>query len=210
MNLLDVVSGGKKVAALIGSEWRLGNQQYNVTNPANGEVIAQVADLGSEDTLEAVAAAEKSGKEWRKVPVKQRARLLRRWYDLVIEETDALAQIMTLEQGKPLHEARGEVVYGASFIEYFGEECKRVLGDVSPGPDSSKRILVLREPVGVVAAITPWNFPLAMITRKCAPALAAGCTIVIKPAESTPLTALALARLAQKAGIPDGVINVVS
>lgn len=209
MNLLDVVSGGK-VAALIGSEWRLGNQQYSVSNPANGEVIAQVADLGSEDTREAVAAAERSGKEWRKVPVKQRARLLRRWYDLVIEETDALARIMTLEQGKPLHEARGEVVYGASFIEYFSEECKRILGDVSPGPDSSKRILVLREPVGVVAAITPWNFPLAMITRKCAPALAAGCTIVIKPAESTPLTALALASLAQKAGIPDGVINVVT
>lgn len=209
MNLLDLVTGGK-VAALIGSEWRLGTQHFNVVNPANGETIAQVADMGAEDAREAIAAAERSGQAWRKVSAKERARLLKRWFDLVVDETEALARIMTLEQGKPLAEARGEVAYGASFIEFFGEESKRMAGEVLPAPDPSRRLLVTREPVGVVAAITPWNFPLAMITRKCAPALAAGCSVVIKPAEATPLTALALARLALQAGIPEGLINVVT
>lgn len=212
MSLLDLVTGGTggKVAALIGNEWRLGAQHFDVVNPANGETIAQVADMGAEDAREAIAAAEREGQAWRKVSVKERARLLKRWFDLVVEETEALARIMTLEQGKPLAEARGEVAYGASFIEFFGEECKRMAGEVLPAPDANKHLLVTREPVGVVAAITPWNFPLAMITRKCAPALAAGCSVVIKPAEATPLTALALARLALQAGIPEGLVNVVT
>lgn len=209
MNLLDFVAG-EKVAALIGSEWRLSAKSFDVVNPANGETVAQVADMGAEDAREAVVAAERAGKAWRKVSAKERARLLKRWFDLVVDETEALARIMTLEQGKPLAEARGEVAYGASFIEFFGEESKRMAGEVLPAPDTSKRLLVTREPVGVVAAITPWNFPLAMITRKCAPALAAGCSVVIKPAEATPLTALALARLALQAGIPEGLINVVT
>jgi len=209
MNLLDLVSGGK-VAALIGSEWRLSTKNFDVLNPANGETVAQVADMGAEDAREAIVAAERAGQAWSKVSVKERAQVLKRWFDLVIEETEALARIMTVEQGKPLAEARGEVVYGASFIEFFGEESKRMAGEVLPGPDAGKRLLVTREPVGVVAAITPWNFPLAMITRKCAPALAAGCGVVIKPAEATPLTALALARLALQAGIPEGLINVVT
>ncbi|MFL1464992.1 NAD-dependent succinate-semialdehyde dehydrogenase [Marinobacter sp. HN1S83] len=209
MNLLDLVSGGK-VAALIGSEWRLSAKNFDVVNPATGETVAQVADMGAEDAREAVVAAERAGKAWRKVSAKERARLLKRWFELVVDETEALARIMTIEQGKPLAEARGEVAYGASFIEFFGEESKRMAGEVLPAPDTSKRLLVTREPVGVVAAITPWNFPLAMITRKCAPALAAGCSVVIKPAEATPLTALALARLALQAGIPEGLINVVT
>lgn len=209
MNLLDLVSGGK-VAALIGSEWRLSAKNFDVINPATGETVAQVADMGAEDAREAVVAAECAGRAWRKVSAKERARLLKRWFELVVDETEALARIMTLEQGKPLAEARGEVAYGASFIEFFGEECKRMSGEVLPAPDTNKRLLVTREPVGVVAAITPWNFPLAMITRKCAPALAAGCSVVIKPAEATPLTALVLARLALQAGIPEGLINVVT
>ena len=201
-----------KTQAYIDGQWVSGYQgaTFNVVNPANGETVAQVADMGAEDARDAVAAAERAGQTWRKVSVKERARLLKRWFDLVMEETEALARIMTIEQGKPLAEARGEVVYGASFIEFFGEESKRMAGEVLPGPDSGKRLLVTREPVGVVAAITPWNFPLAMITRKCAPALAAGCSVVIKPAEATPLTALALARLALQAGIPEGLINVVT
>lgn len=209
MNLLDLASG-VKVAALIGNEWRLSAKNFDVINPATGETVAQVADMGAEDAREAVVAAERAGKAWRKVSAKERARLLKRWFELVVDETEALARIMTLEQGKPLAEARGEVAYGASFIEFFGEESKRMAGEVLPAPDTSKRLLVTREPVGVVAAITPWNFPLAMITRKCAPALAAGCSVVIKPAEATPLTALALASLALQAGIPEGLINVVT
>ncbi|WP_420390845.1 NAD-dependent succinate-semialdehyde dehydrogenase [Marinobacter sp.] len=209
MNLLDFVTG-PKVAALIGGEWRLGTQHFDVVNPANGDVVAKVADMGAQDAREAIAVAERAGQAWRKVSAKERARLLKRWFDLVVDETETLARIMTLEQGKPLAEARGEVAYGASFIEFFSEESKRMAGEVLPAPDTSKRLLVTREPVGVVAAITPWNFPLAMITRKCAPALAAGCSVVIKPAEATPLTALALARLALQAGIPEGLISVVA
>lgn len=209
MSLFEAVTGAN-VAALIGGEWRLGTRHFEVVNPATGDTVARVADLGAEDAREAIAAAEQAGRLWRQVSVKERARLLRRWFELVVRETETLARLMTLEQGKPLAEARGEVAYGASFIEFFAEESKRMMGESSLGPDASKRILVTREPVGVVAAITPWNFPLAMITRKCAPALAAGCSVVVKPAEATPLTALALAHLAQEAGIPEGLISVVT
>jgi len=199
-----------RVPVLIGGQWCQRDARFDVTNPATGDVLARVAECSADDTRAAVVAAEDAGKAWKQVPAKQRAGILRRWFDLVTRHTDELARLMTLEQGKPLAEARGEVTYGASFIEFFSEEAKRINGETLPGHGPDKRILVLREPVGVVAAITPWNFPLAMITRKCAPAIAAGCTVVIKPAEATPLTALALARLAQEAGVPDGVINVVA
>ena len=198
------------VPALVGSEWRTGKGTFAVDNPATGETIARVADLGADDTRDAVAAAYEAGPTWRTTPVKQRSALLRRWFELINEHADDLARLMTLEQGKPLAEAKGEVTYGASFIEFFAEEAKRMAGETLPSHGADKRLLVLREPVGVVAAITPWNFPLAMITRKCAPALAAGCTVVIKPAEATPLTALAVAYLALEAGLPAGTINVVT
>lgn len=198
-----------EVPVLIGDQWCQRESRFEVTNPATGEVLARVAECSADDTRAAIAAAEEAGKSWKKVPAKQRAAALRRWFELVTDHADDLARLMTLEQGKPLAEARGEVGYGASFIEFFSEEAKRMAGETLPGHGPDKRTLVLREPVGVVAAITPWNFPLAMITRKCAPAIAAGCTVVIKPAEATPLTALALARLAREAGIPAGVINVV-
>ncbi|UYG00277.1 NAD-dependent succinate-semialdehyde dehydrogenase [Halomonas sp. GD1P12] len=198
------------VPALIGGQWRKGESTFAVDNPATGETIARVAELGGRDTEEAVAAAYEAGPAWRATPVKERAKILRRWFELIIEHTDDLARLMTLEQGKPLAEAKGEVGYGASFIEFFAEEAKRMAGETLPGHAADKRILVTREPVGVVAAITPWNFPLAMITRKCAPALAAGCTVVIKPAEATPLTALAAAYLGREAGLPAGTINVVT
>ena len=168
-----------------------------------------MADLSADDTRDAVAAAYEAGAAWRATPVKQRSALLRRWFELINEHADDLARLMTLEQGKPLAEAKGEVTYGASFIEFFAEEAKRMAGETLPSHGADKRLLVLREPVGVVAAITPWNFPLAMITRKCAPALAAGCTVVIKPAEATPLTALAAAYLALEAGLPAGTIRLL-
>ncbi|WP_311946607.1 NAD-dependent succinate-semialdehyde dehydrogenase [Halomonas piscis] len=186
------------------------SQFYQVTNPANGEVLAQVPDMGAEEAREAIAAADGAFAGWRKKAAKERAALLRRWFDAIMAHQEELARLMTLEQGKPLAEARGEVAYGASFVEYYAEEAKRVAGETLPGHGVDKRILVFREPVGVITAITPWNFPLAMITRKCAPALAAGCSVVIKPAEATPLTALALARLADEAGIPAGVFNVMT
>ncbi|MCC5901639.1 MAG: NAD-dependent succinate-semialdehyde dehydrogenase [Halomonas sp.] len=197
-------------AALVGGRWRTGAESFPVTNPATGELLAQVADLGADDARDAVAAAHAAWGGWKAVPAKQRASILRAWFERIHEHAEELAELMTLEQGKPLAEARGEVAYGASFIEFFAEEAKRMSGETLPTHASDKRLLVLREPVGVVAAITPWNFPLAMITRKCAPAIAAGCTVVIKPAEATPLTALALAKLAGEAGMPDGVINVVT
>jgi len=200
----------KEVPALIGEQWCQRDERFEITNPATGEVLARVAECSADDTRAAVAAAELAGQSWKRVPAKQRAGVLRRWFELVTEHADELARLMTMEQGKPLTEARGEVSYGASFIEFFGEEAKRMAGETLPGQGPDKRILVMREPVGVVAAITPWNFPMAMITRKCAPAIAAGCTVVIKPAEATPLTALALARLALEAGVPKGVINVVT
>lgn len=183
--------------------------RFAVTNPATGEELAQVADFGAAEATRAVEAAQRAFLTWRDHTAKERAALLRRWFELIMAAQEDLAQLMTAEQGKPLAEARGEVAYGATFIEWFAEEAKRVYGDVIPAPKRDGRILVFKQPIGVVGAITPWNFPVAMITRKLAPALAAGCTAVIKPAEDTPLCALALAELAQRAGLPAGVFNVV-
>ena len=183
---------------------------YPVTNPANGDVIASVPDMGRVETARAIAAADKARPAWAALTAKARAATLRTWFDLVMAHQEELARIVTLECGKPLSEARGEVAYGASFIEWFGEEAKRLYGEVIPSPADNSRIITLRQPIGVSAAITPWNFPLAMITRKCAPALAAGCPVVVKPSEDTPLTALALAALAHKAGFPAGTFNVVT
>lgn len=181
-----------------------------VSNPANGEVIIEIAKMGAAETGRAIDAAARAMPEWQQLPAKTRAGILRRWFDLIMENQEDLAQLMTAEQGKPLTESRGEVAYGAAYVEWFAEEAKRVYGDVIPGPGKDRRIVCIRQPVGVVAAITPWNFPIAMITRKAAPALAAGCSIVIKPASETPLCALALAELAERAGIPAGVLNVVA
>ena len=183
---------------------------FPVTNPASGEVLAEVADCGSAETQRAIEAAAAALPAWRAKTAHQRSRLLQKWHDLIMAKADELGSLMTNEQGKPLAEARGEVRYGASFIEWFAEEGKRAYGDIIPAQQSNQRLLVMKEPVGVVAAITPWNFPIAMITRKVAPALAAGCTVVLKPSEETPLSALALAELAQEAGIPDGVLNIVT
>ncbi len=184
-------------------------REFPVTNPATGETIAMVANMGRADTLAAVAAAGAALPAWRAMTSRERSLRLKAWYALILEHADALALLMTTEQGKPLAEAKGEVLYGASFVEWFAEEARRVYGDVIPSPVPGRKLLVMKEPIGVAAAITPWNFPLAMITRKCAPALAAGCTVIVKPAEATPMTALALADLATKAGIPAGVFNVV-
>ncbi|QEA38002.1 NAD-dependent succinate-semialdehyde dehydrogenase [Pistricoccus aurantiacus] len=196
--------------AYIDGQWREGARTFAVTNPANGEELARVPDMGAEEAREAVAAAERAFPAWRKKTAKERANLLRRWFEEIMAHQEDLARLMTLEQGKPLAESRGEVGYGASFVEFYAEEAKRVAGETLPGHGVDKRILVFREPIGVVAAITPWNFPLAMITRKCAPALAVGCSVVVKPAEATPLTALALAKLAEDAGLPAGVLNVIT
>ncbi|SDL39736.1 succinate semialdehyde dehydrogenase [Franzmannia pantelleriensis] len=196
--------------AYIGGEWRHADRRFTVTNPANGEVLAEVPDLDADAARDAVAAAEAAWPAWRKTPAKQRSALLRAWFEAIMAHQEDLARLMTLEQGKPLAESRGEVAYGAAFIEFYAEEAKRMAGETLPSHGADKRLLVMREPIGVVAAITPWNFPLAMITRKCAPALAAGCPVVIKPAEATPLTALALARLAEQVGFPAGLLNVVT
>lgn len=182
---------------------------FEVLNPSTGEVIAKVADLGAQETKQAIAAAEVAYDHWKTIPAKQRSSILRRWYELVLENQEDLALIMTSEQGKVMSESRGEVIYGASYIEWFAEEAKRIYGDVLPSTSADRRSIVIKQPVGVVGAITPWNFPNAMITRKVAPALAAGCSIVLKPAAETPLSALALAELASRAGIPAGVFNVV-
>ncbi|KAF0223703.1 MAG: succinate-semialdehyde dehydrogenase [Rhodospirillaceae bacterium] len=182
---------------------------FAVTNPADGTIIAQVASMGQAETARAIDAAARALPAWRAKTAKERAGILREWFELILANADDLAKLMTAEQGKPLAESKGEVVYGASFVEWFAEEAKRVYGDVIPENASGRRIVVTKEPIGVVAAITPWNFPNAMITRKCAPALAAGCTVVVKPAEDTPLSALALAELAKRAGIPAGVFNVL-
>ncbi|TCS37057.1 succinate semialdehyde dehydrogenase [Paucimonas lemoignei] len=181
-----------------------------IRNPANGEVIAHVPDMGAAETKRAIAAADAALPAWRAKTAKERAVILRKWFELLMANQEDLARIMTIEQGKPLAEARGEVAYGASFIEWFGEEGKRTYGDVIPSPAGDKRIIAVKQPVGVCAAITPWNFPIAMITRKAAPALAAGCTMVVKPAEATPLSALAVAELGARAGIPAGVLNIVT
>jgi succinate-semialdehyde dehydrogenase/glutarate-semialdehyde dehydrogenase len=183
---------------------------FPVADPADGGAIGSVPKMGGAEARRAVAAAAAAFPAWRRLTAKQRAAILRKWYDLILANADDLALLMTAEQGKPLAEARGEVVYGASFVEWFAEEGKRVYGDTIPQHGADKRIVVVKEPVGVVAAITPWNFPNAMITRKVAPALAAGCTVVIKPAEDTPLSALALAELAGRAGFPKGVLNVIT
>ncbi len=181
-----------------------------VSNPASGEILGTIPKMGAAETRRAIEAAEKAWPAWRDLLAKERATILRKWFELILENQEDLAQLMTLEQGKPLAEAKGEVVYGASFIEWFAEEAKRVYGDTIPQHQPDKRIVVVKQPVGVVAAITPWNFPNAMITRKCAPALAAGCPVVIKPATQTPYSALALAELAERAGIPAGVVNILT
>lgn len=183
---------------------------FLVTDPATGAHLADVPDMGASETRLAIDAANAALPAWRTKTAKERANILRKWFDMCMAAQEDLALLMTREQGKPLAEARGEVAYGASFLEWFAEEGKRIYGDVIPSHGADKRIITVKQPIGVVAAITPWNFPMAMITRKCAPALAAGCTVVIKPAEDTPLTALALAELAKRAGFPDGVINVVT
>ncbi|MBY3754910.1 NADP-dependent succinate-semialdehyde dehydrogenase [Azospirillum formosense] len=201
-----------RTQAYVNGAWRdaFSGKTFAVTNPATGEELARVADVGAEETRQAINAADAALPAWRAKTAKERAAILRRWFELIMAAQEDLAVLMTLEQGKPLAEARGEVAYGASFIEWFAEEGKRVYGDVIPSFAGNKRIVVLKEPIGVVAAITPWNFPNAMITRKVGPALAAGCTIVVKPAEDTPLSALALAELAERAGVPAGVFNIVT
>jgi len=181
-----------------------------VDNPATGEIIGSVPKLGAAETHEAIEAANRAFPSWSKKTGKERAIVLRKWFDLMMENQEDLARLMTLEQGKPLTESRGEVAYAAAFLEWFGEEAKRVYGDTIPGHQADKRIVVIKQPIGVVACITPWNFPLAMITRKAGPAIAAGCTVVLKPAAQTPFSALALAELAERAGVPKGVFNVVT
>ena len=199
-----------KTDALIGGVWTPGHSRFAVHDPATGAHLADVANLGAADAQAAIAAANAAWPAWRSQTAKQRSSVLRQWYDLLIAHADDLARILTAEQGKPLAEAKGEVLYGASFVEWFAEEAKRVNGETLAQFDNNRRLLVLKQPIGVCAAITPWNFPLAMVTRKVAPALAAGCTVVIKPAELTPLTALAVCELAVRAGIPAGVLNILS
>ncbi|MYM80480.1 succinate-semialdehyde dehydrogenase [Duganella sp. FT50W] len=198
--------------AYLNGEWRDADsgKALAVTNPATGEQIGTVPVMGAAETKRAIEAANAAWPAWRKKPAAERARILRKWNDLILENTDDLALLMTAEQGKPLTESRGEVAYGASFIEWFGEEAKRVAGETLASPWPDRRILVTKEPIGVCAAITPWNFPIAMITRKAGPALAAGCPMVLKPAEATPYCALALAVLAERAGVPPGVFSVLT
>ena len=197
-------------AAWIGGVERTSEAWIPVTNPATGQVLGRVPDLGAEAALDAVAAARGALPGWRGLTAKARSVILRRWYDRVLDARSDLARLLTAEQGKPLAEAEGVITYAAAFIEWFSEEARRAYGDVIPGHQADRRLLVLKQAVGVVAAVTPWNFPAAMVTRKVAPALAAGCTVVLKPSELTPFTALALARLAAEAGVPDGVFNVVT
>jgi len=195
--------------AYIGGEWREGAKRFPVTNPATGEVVARVADTSMEEVREAIEHAHVAQKSWAAKTGKERSAVLRRWHDLMMENASDLGAILCTEMGKPLAEATGEIAYGASFVEWFAEEAKRVYGDVIPGHQPDKRIVVLKQPVGVVGSITPWNFPNAMIARKAAPALAAGCAFVARPAELTPLSATAMAVLAERAGVPAGIFNVV-
>lgn len=199
-----------KTGHYIDGQWLSGGATYPVINPATGETLAQVPRGGAEETQAAIAAAERALPAWRGKLAKERAQILRRWSELMLEQRDALAALLSREQGKPLAEAKGEVAYAASFLEWFAEEGRRVYGDIIPTPKADARVLVTKEPIGVVAAITPWNFPLAMVTRKVGPALAAGCTLILKPSEETPLSAFALALLAEQAGVPAGVFNIVS
>ncbi|EIT68973.1 MULTISPECIES: NAD-dependent succinate-semialdehyde dehydrogenase [Hydrocarboniphaga] len=197
-------------ASLIAGQWVTADRWIDVDDPATGERIGRVPRCTGEQTAQAIAAAEQAMGPWAKRPAKERAGILRRYFDLILANQDALAALLTREQGKPLAEAKAEIAYAAGFIEWFAEEAKRIYGDVLPSHAADKRIVVLKQPIGVVAAITPWNFPAAMITRKIGPALAAGCGVVLKPASQTPFTALALGALAQEAGLPDGLLNVVT
>jgi succinate-semialdehyde dehydrogenase/glutarate-semialdehyde dehydrogenase len=199
-----------KTDALIDGQWVKGTSRFAVHDPSNGAKLAEVPNLGVNEAEQAIAAANAAWPAWRAKTAKERSTILRKWYDLLMANQEDLGRIMTAEQGKPFPEAKGEVAYGASFVEWFAEEAKRVNGETLPQFDNNRRLLVIRQPIGVCAAITPWNFPLAMITRKVAPALAAGCPVVIKPAELTPLTALAAAELAMRAGIPAGVLNMLT
>ncbi|MBO9708701.1 MAG: NAD-dependent succinate-semialdehyde dehydrogenase [Caulobacter sp.] len=199
-----------ETAAFIDGLWIESDRTFEVTNPADGSVIAQVADLGASETLIAIEAAHRAFPAWAGRTAKERGAILRKWSDLMLAHADALARLMTAEQGKPLAESRGEVAYGAAFIDWFADEAKRAYGHTIPTPMPGKRLASIKQPVGVCAAIAPWNFPIAMITRKVGPALASGCTVVVKPAAETPLCALAIARLAVEAGVPAGVLNVVT
>src|SRR6478672_1179550 len=198
-----------KTQGYIDGAW-VGTPSLPVLDKATGEEIARVPDMGAAETNAAIEAAHRAFKPWAARLAKDRSRILRRWYDLIVEHADELALLLTKEQGKPLAEAKGEIIYGAAFVELFAEEAKRIYGETIPTHKADARIVIMKQPVGVVAAITPWNFPSAMITRKVAPALAVGCTVVVKPASETPLTALALAVLAERAGIPKGVFNVIT
>jgi len=199
-----------KSQAWLDGQWVDSSSRFAVINPADGSHLVDVPNQGTKEAEQAIAAAARAFTGWAAKTGKERAQLMRKWFDLIVANADDLAKLMTAEQGKPVPEAKGEVMYGASFIEWFAEEAKRVNGDVLASPAADRRLVTLKQPIGVCAAITPWNFPIAMITRKIAPAMAAGCTIVIKPAEQTPLSALALAELAHRAGIPAGVINVLT
>ncbi|MBB3289044.1 succinate-semialdehyde dehydrogenase/glutarate-semialdehyde dehydrogenase [Rhizobium sp. BK347] len=199
-------------AALVGGRWIEADPEeaIKVTNPATGDLIGRVPNLGASETLEAIAAAETAQKAWAHRTAKERSQIIRKWFELMMANQDDLGAILTLEQGKPLAESKGEIAYGASFIEWFAEEARRVYGDIVPGHQVDKRILVMKQPIGVVAAITPWNFPNAMITRKAGPALAAGCSMVLKPASQTPFSAIALAILGERAGLPAGLFSVLT
>ncbi|MEQ1811520.1 MAG: NAD-dependent succinate-semialdehyde dehydrogenase [Terricaulis sp.] len=199
-----------RTEAYIDGKWRSGAKRFQVFNPATQDVIAEVPDLGAAETEEAIAAAHRAFPLWAAKPAKERAQIMRAWFDLMMADLDRLGRLISLEGGKPIAEAKGEAAYGASFMEWFGEEAKRAYGRVIPTTTGTRRYVTIKQPIGVCAAITPWNFPMAMITRKAAPALAAGCTIVLKPPHQTPLTALVLAELAEKAGVPAGVFNVVT
>src|SRR5262245_35550743 len=198
--------------AFLGGRWESAatHQVKQVTNPATGKLIGTVPDMGAAETRRAIEAADKALPDWRSRTAKERAQILRKWFELMMANQEDLAVLMTIEQGKPLAESRGEIAYAAAFIEWFGEEAKRAYGDTIPGHMRDKRIVVLKQPIGVTAAITPWNFPAAMITRKVGPALAAGCTMVVKPSELTPYSALAMCVLAERAGVPAGVLSVVT
>ena len=210
MNLKDATLF--RQAALVGGEWIEADPSnaIKVDNPATGEIIGLVPNLGAAETKKAIFAAEAAQKEWAARTAKERSGILRRWFELMMENQDDLGRILTAEQGKPLPEAKGEIAYGASFIEWFAEEARRVYGDIIPGHQKDKRILVMKQPIGVVAAITPWNFPNAMITRKAGPAFAAGCAMVLKPASQTPFSAVAIAILAERAGLPKGLFSVLT
>ncbi|WP_374665758.1 NAD-dependent succinate-semialdehyde dehydrogenase [Ramlibacter sp.] len=199
-----------KTDGLIDGQWVKGSTRFDVHDPATGQRLTDVANLGPADAEAAIAAADRAWPAWRSKTAKERSIILRKWFDLLMANQEDLGRILTAEQGKPFAEAKGEIAYGASFVEWFAEEAKRINGETLPQFDNNRRLLVIRQPIGVCAAITPWNFPLAMITRKVAPALAAGCPVVIKPAELTPLTALAAAELGLRAGFPPGVLNVIS